>query len=305
MLKYIALTIGVCLHFISVACDVCGGVSASSMNGFTPTNDFHYIGLRSTYRRYCSHNESLLTGVATNSTEYFLTAELLGKFQLSNRWQLSGSLPYSFAFQTESDLRTRKNGMGDFGIQSFYTPLIQQDTNGIIRRQLNIGFGIKTPTGKFAESAHAMSNMYPGTGAFNFMLSANYIFQSGKNGGQIEASNTYSLRNKYGYQYGNSSSIGGTIFRMFTSSKTIFRPFVGFQASLILKDRIHGYTTSDSMNNGEIISGKIGLNIIRTNWFLSLYGQLPIYQNLGNGTVQQKELLAISINYLISKKLKK
>ena len=59
------------------------------------------------------------------------------------------------------------------------------------------------------------------------------------------------------------------------------------------------------MNNGKIISEKIGLNIIRTNWFLSLYGQLPIYQNLGSGTVQQKELVSISLNYLISKKLKK
>ena len=305
MLKYFALTVGVYLHFISWACDVCGGVSASGMNGFTPSNDFHFIGIRSTYRRYYSHSESLLTGVSTNSTEYFLQTELIGKFQLSNRWQLIGAIPYSFAFQNEGEIRTMNRGMADLGIQSFYTPLIQKDSNGIIHRQLNIGFGLKIPTGKYAESAHAMSNMYPGTGAFNFTLSANYIFQSGKNGGQIEASNSYSLQNKYGYQYGNSSSIGGTIFRMFKFSKTTFRPFVGFQASLILKDRIHGYTSSESMNNGEIISGKIGLTAIRSNWFLSLYGQLPIYQNLGNGSVQQKELVSISINYLISKKYKK
>ena len=305
MLKYVALTIGVYLHFTAVACDVCGGVSTSGMNGFTPTNDFHFIGFRSSYRRYFSHAESLLTGVATNSTEYFLQSDLMGKFQLSNRWQIIGTLPYSYATQIESGSKTYQSGIGDIGLQSFYTPVIQKDTNGIIQRQLNIGFGIKTPTGKYAESAHTMSNMFPGTGAFNFTLSANFIFQSGKNGGQIEASNSYSLQNKFGYQYGNSSSIGGTIFRMFKFSKTTFRPFVGFQASLILKDRIHGYTTSESMNNGEIISGKIGLNIIRANWFLSLYGQLPIYQNLGNGTVQQKELVSISLNYLISKKLKK
>ena len=305
MLKYVALTIGVYLHFATVACDVCGGVSASGMNGFTPTNDFHFIGIRSTYRRYCSHSESLLTGVSTNSTEYFLQSDLMGKFQLSNRWQIIGTLPYSYAIQIESGSKTIQSGIGDIGLQSFYTPIIQKDTNGIINQQLNIGFGIKSPTGNYAESAHTMSNMYPGTGAFNFTLSANYIFQSGKNGGQIEASNSYSLQNKYGYKYGNSSSIGGTIFRMFKFSKTTFRPFVGFQASLILKDRIHGYTTNESMNNGEIISGKIGLNIIRSNWFLSLYGQLPIYQNLGSGTVQQKELVSISLNYLISKKLKK
>ena len=305
MLKYVALTIGVYLHFATVACDVCGGVSASGMNGFTPTNDFHFIGIRSTYRRYCSHSESLLTGVSTNSTEYFLQSDLMGKFQLSNRWQIIGTLPYSYAIQIESGSKTIQSGIGDIGLQSFYTPIIQKDTNGIINQQLNIGFGIKSPTGNYSESAHTMSNMYPGTGAFNFTLSANYIFQSGKNGGQIEASNSYSLQNKYGYKYGNSSSIGGTIFRMFKFSKTTFRPFVGFQASLILKDRIHGYTTNESMNNGEIISGKIGLNIIRANWFLSLYGQLPIYQNLGSGSVQQKELVSISLNYLISKKHKK
>ena len=84
MLKYVALTIGVYLHFTAAACDVCGGVSTSGMNGFTPTNDFHFIGIRSTYRRYCSHSESLLTGVSTNSTEYFLQSDFLNGKLLRN-----------------------------------------------------------------------------------------------------------------------------------------------------------------------------------------------------------------------------
>ncbi len=304
MQKILALLCGVitCVHVY--ACDVCGGVSANSTIGFAPTNDFHYFGIRSNYRRFHSQTESMITGTM-NSDEYFFQSELMGKFQVSQRWQIIGVIPYSYVSQKENSVKTRKSGLGDLALLSFYSPFISKDSSGFIRQQLNIGFGIKFPTGSFAESAHTMSNMYPGTGAFDFTLSANYFKQTRKNGVQIEASHTVRLENKYAYQYGSISNLSGNFFHVFKAKASIFRPFVGIQGTYFGKDCIDRIIVSESVNHGLSVGGKIGLNYVKSNWFVSLSTQIPIYQNLGNGAVHQKEAVQLSINYLISKKSKK
>jgi hypothetical protein len=304
MQKILALLCGVLAIVNVYACDVCGGVSANSTIGFAPTNDFHYFGIRSNYRRFYSHSESMITGTM-NSTEYFFQSDLVGKFQLSNRWQLIGFIPYSLVSQKENNVKTSKSGLGDISLMSFYSPLIAKDSSGFIRQQLNVGLGIKCPTGNYAESAHTMSNMYPGTGAFDITLGANYFTQNLKNGFQLEGSQTYRLENTYGYQYGSISTLSGNYFRVFKASRSVFRPFVGFQASYFGKDCIDRIIVTESVNHGLAVSGKIGVNYVKSNWFFSVSTQLPIYQNLGNGAVHQKESVQLSINYLISKKSKK
>jgi hypothetical protein len=304
MQKSIALLCGVLAIVNVYACDVCGGVSANSTIGFAPTNDFHYFGIRSNYRRFYSHSESMITGTM-NSTEYFFQSDLVGKFQLSNRWQLIGIIPYSYVSQIENGTKSSKSGLGDISLMSFYSPLIAKDSAGFIRQQLNVGLGLKCPTGNYAESAHTMSNMYPGTGAFDIILGANYFTQTRKNGFQLEGLQTFRLENKYGYQYGSISTLSGNYFRVIKASRSVFRPFVGFQASYFGKDCIDRIIVTESVNHGLAVSGKIGLNYVKSNWFFSVSTQLPIYQNLGNGAVQQKESVQLSINYLISKQSKK
>jgi len=304
MQKSIALLYGVLAIVNVYACDVCGGVSANSTIGFAPTNDFHYFGIRSNYRRFYSHSESMITGTM-NSTEYFFQSDLVGKFQLSNRWQFIGIIPYSYVSQIENGTKSSKSGLGDLSLMSFYSPLIAKDSSGFIRQQLNVGLGLKCPTGNYAESAHTMSNMYPGTGAFDIILGANYFTQTRKNGFQLEGLQTFRLENKYGYQYGSISTLSGNYFRVIKASSSVFRPFVGFQASYFGKDCIDRIIVTESVNHGLAVSGKIGLNYVKSNWFFSVSTQLPIYQNLGNGAVQQKESVQLSINYLISKKSKK
>jgi hypothetical protein len=77
------------------------------------------------------------------------------------------------------------------------------------------------------------------------------------------------------------------------------------QANQFSKDRIDGKIVSESVNHGFTLNGKIGLNYVQSNWFFSVSGQLPIIQSLGDGDVNQKEAVQVSINYLISKKSKK
>jgi hypothetical protein len=304
MQKNLAFLCGVLAIVNSYACDVCGGVSENSTIGFAPTNDFHYFGIRSNYRRFYSYSESMITGTM-NSTDYFFQSDLMGKIQLSNRWQLIGIIPYSYVSQIENGIKTSKSGLGDVSLMSFYSPLIVKDSSGFIHQQLNVGLGLKCPTGNYAESAHAMSNMYPGTGAFDITLGANYFLQTRKNGIQLEGAQTFRLENKYGYQYGSISSFGGNYFRVFKASNSVFRPFIGIIATYFGKDCIDRIIATESVNNGLTVSGKFGLNYVKSNWFFSLSTQLPIYQNLGNGAVQQKESVQLSINYLISKKSKK
>jgi hypothetical protein len=96
------------------ACDVCGcgGGNAGAGMGFMPTNDYHYIGIRSNYRRFYSQEHSIING-PTSSTEYFFLTELIGKYQLSKRWQLIGIVPYSFVSQAKQNSTTSQQGIGD------------------------------------------------------------------------------------------------------------------------------------------------------------------------------------------------
>lgn len=304
-MKNIILTsVGVFLIFQLFACDVCGGVNTSGGMGFAPTNDFHFIGIRSNYRRFNSQGHSILTG-KTNSTEYFFLTDIVGKFQLSKRWQLMGILPYSFVTQNENSSRTTQAGIGDISLLAFFSPIIQVDSTGKLKSQLNAGVGVKTPTGDYATDAHTMSNMYPGTGAYDLTISMNYLWQKEKFGFQFEASETYRFENNYGFQYGNILNLGLNYFRVLSKNSKLFRPFVGVQANQFSKDRINGKIVSESVNHGFTLNGKIGLNYVQSNWFFAVSGQLPIIQSLGDGDVNQKEAVQVSINYLISKKYKK
>jgi hypothetical protein len=295
----------VTLLFQSNACDVCGGANPSNSMGFMPGNTYHFIGMRSIYKRYCSQHISLVTGNSTFSTEYFLSTEITGKYQLSKRWQLVGVLPYSFAAQEQASGSTQQNGIGDASIFTFYTPHLRVDSVGNILAQLNVGGGLKLPTGNYARNAHETSNIYPGSGAADVTVSLNYLHQVKKTGFQLEASNTYRFSNSAGYQFGNALSISGNFFVKITAQNTVWRPFVGVQFNSFGKDRINGKINSESVNNGYYIGGKVGVNYIRSNWFISLYGEIPAYQNIGNNTVKQQERLSLSINYLILKKKKK
>lgn len=306
MRKIIAFAIGIISFNNAQACDVCGcgGGNAGAGMGFMPTNDFHYIGIRSNYRHYYSREESIITGTTT-SNEYFFLSELVAKYQLTKRWQLIGLLPYSNVNQHKNNVVSSQSGLGDISLLSYYTPILKKDSTGLIRHQLNLGIGLKMPSGKYAASAHEMSNIYPGTGAFDIQFSANYLVQKKKHGYQFEASNTIRLENKYGYQYGNATSVGANYFLSLRLNRNLFRPFIGFQSNYYAKDVIDRVIVGESVNYGTVLTGKIGLNYMRSTWFASISGQLPIYQNIGNGAVQQKETVQVSINYLIPKKQKK
>lgn len=288
------------------ACDVCGcgGGNAGAGMGFMPTNDYHYIGFRSNYRRFYSQEHSIITGT-TSSTEYFFLNELIGKYQLSKRWQLLGIVPYSFVSQVKQNSTTSQQGIGDVSVLGFYTPILKKDSSGLIRHQLNFGFGVKVPTGKYAQSVDLMSNIYPGTGAFDIQFAANYILQKKKHGFQFEAANTIRLENSYGFQYGNVTTVGANYFIALRRNDNLFRPFIGVQGNYFAKDVIDRVIVNESVNFGPIVTVRIGLNFSRLNWFASLSGQVPIYQNLGDGAVQQKEAVQFSLNYLIPKKSKK
>lgn len=304
-LKTIVLTVTVVLALQGAACDVCGGANPSSSMGFMPGNAYHFIGLRSNYKRYCSQHISLVTGNSTFSTEYFSSMEITGKYQLSTRWQVVGTLPYSFAAQKQLGSITQQNGIGDASALVLYTPLLRLDSLGNISTQLNVGGGLKLPTGKYARDAHETSNMYPGSGAVAITIAANYLHQFKKQGIQLEASNTYRFENSAGYQFGNALAFSGNYFVKLTHRSSTWRPFVGIQINAFGKDRINGSINSESVNNGRYIGGKLGVNYIHSNWFVSLFGELPIYQNLGGNTVKQQEQVSLSIHYLIQKKTQK
>lgn len=293
----IALSMVLLLAINSNACEVCGGTNPPITIGYLPSNTNHFIGIRNTFRHYNSTEQLIASQV--EYTDYFNSIEIVGKYQLSKKWQLNALIPYSIVTQKNETNLLSKQGLGDISLLSNFLPYVKKDSTGAFQNIFTIGLGFKTPTGAFSSNVHETSNMYPGTGAFDVISSISYFHSFNKYAYQIEASNAYRLENVVGYQFGNSLTLNAQLFKKIKLKKQLFQPMIGFNFLLNGKDRIHGKINTESYNDGFVLNGKIGLTWLASKWMISANLQQPIIQNIGNKLVEQKELCQLAIYYLI------
>lgn len=297
-----AFAVGLIVSSYSYACDVCGGIAPPGTIGFTPGNNYHFIGVRTNFRHYASQEVSQFDGSVRNSQEYFLQGELTARMALSTRFHIITSLPYSAARQTAQNGHSGMNGLGDFSLGGIFSPIQTLDPNGEQVHQMNVGGTIKFPTGKYALNAHSMSNLYPGTGSFDAQLLFSHLFNLKRIGWQSELSYSFRTENKYGYRYGNSFSGNFHQYINLSGEKLILRLFIGLGCSSFGKDRLNGSPVDESVNDGWQIGLRMGVNVVVSNWFLSGHAHIPVAQELGDGSVKQKESIQLSIIYLIQRK---
>ena len=283
----------------SWSCDICGGVNNSGVTGFMPSNLYHFIGIRGNFRHFESKIHSELYG-SNLSNEYFYQTELFAKYQFSNRWQGLVTLPYVYNSRIINGNASSLQGMGDVSLIVMYAPLIETDSNGRVKKQLNLRFGAKVPTGMHAKNNESITNMYPGTGAFDIPIGLQYTQLFNRSGFYSEITFTYRCPNNFDYAYGAIGNLSGIYFLNLQHLRLMIKPFIGFSGTAIGKDALNGYIVS-SANSGWMIQSSFGMHLVRNKWLFSFHCQLPIAQNLGDKSVSQKENISLSITYLLNK----
>jgi hypothetical protein len=308
----ITLLSGMLLYGIFAhACDVCGCAASSFSLGLLPSSNHHFIGLRSGFRTFTTTHPPLFGVQDPPSSQLFVTTELYGRWKISRKFQLLGMVPYVQNQEQSAEKSLNIRGLGDITILVNF--VFVQTTDSLTRhwKQVGtVGLGVKSPTGKFdrTNAANAIDdpligrNMYPGTGAFDFIANLNYSLQRSSWGYLTESSFSYKSANKSEYQFGHALSTTHLAFYRWNINENLkFLPQAGFNYNHNLSDRIAGKPTDLSYNGGTLLNAQLSIALIYKNWAFTATGQIPLYQQLGNGYVEQKTAFRFGINYFITR----
>jgi hypothetical protein len=290
--------LGILLSYVQTsACDLCGGVGSNASIGIFASNRFHLVGWRQSYRLF----DSYMYGIK-HSSEAIWLSDINFRTQLGKRVQVYGAIPVQVARQKTDFSTTIVSGFSDPNFLMTYSLIDHKDSMNVTNDFLNIGIGTKLPFGKFLSYQDDLKNMSPSTGSFDALVLANYThrFQNGWSF-QGEASHALKGKDREGYQYGNSSQISSAViynrkiqgYRLITS--------VGLQFDEYQASRLNGMQLMEQSNSGYIFAWKGSVNFLTNRYLFSAQIQSPIKQQLNEGTIQQKIVFGLSLNYLIQK----
>lgn len=286
-----------------LACDVCGCASSAFTVGMLPNSKFHLVGVRTTFRWFESYPSPDGDGFRDNSTQFFTSTDLVGRYRIGKRFQVQAFVPFVHNSKTDSTTTTI-SGLGDVVVMGNYVFVDNMDSlSRKFRNVGTIGLGVKAPSGQYFKLGFDEVNMMPGSGSTDLIANVNYAFQFRNLGFQNESGFTYKTENKYNYRFGNALSITQVAFyRWKINENTILVPQLGVNYAHNWKDRKNGVYAEDSFNGGSVFNAMANLFVYYKN--VGVYGQffLPIQQNLNENLVNQKAMIRLGINYFIKSK---
>lgn len=290
----------VCLFHVN-ACEVCGCSATGNAVGTIGASKNHLAGLAFQGRYFKSAHPALFSDELERSSEQFLSANAVAKFQVHKRVQVIGVIPFHFNRQTKEGETTTINGLGDVSIHSRFAVIYKTDSINAKAFIVQLGTGIKMPTGEYSKDVHETSNTLPGTGSWDIPFDANLYLIRSKWMLQFENAFSLKTKNNVGYHFGN--AFQSTVF----ANKTIgqqtlkFCPGVGIQTEYLFNDRING-SSANTFNSGYLFSGIIGANLQWKQFFLLGRSSLPIAQELSKGYTTIKGQFTASLFYTFKNK---
>lgn len=301
-MKLITTLLIVVLSFHSIGCEVCGCSSTSGSIGIIGSSNYHLVGFNFNGRSFNStHPDIFGHGDVENSSEFFIQGNLLAKFQVSKRFQVYTNIPYAYNRQKREGKTSITQGLGDITASTRFLAFSKVDT--VTKRALSfqIGAGIKAPTGKYSRDAHETTNMYPGTGSWDFPFNLNLFFQSKKWNIQFENLFNLTTQNNVKYKFGNayqSVIYGGYKIK---AGRGIISTGIGVQFDYLFHSEIDG-SSKDTYNGGHLLTVLPGINFEFNRIFASIRYFQPLLQNLSKGYTKNNGQMSISIYYTFTTK---
>lgn len=279
---------------------MCGATNTSLGLGTGAQSNRHSIGLSYQYRSYESIHPSLYSLPVTPTHEYFQRYELTGLIRLSNRFQLRLSVPIVANKQEEKDTVHFKRGIGDAQvmINFFLVNQSKSDSNCVKQIRWSIGAGVKNPTGEAPRLTSSQRMLFPGTGSFDAQFASNFYIRKNSWGLIQQSQLILRTENKTGFQFGNAVNLNLLALRKWESCSV----FAGTQFAWNGSSYMNRKVSEDVLSNGTIATLAIGASFQKNNLLFQISGELPYYQNLGNGSVHQQLSFSAGINYLFNEK---
>lgn len=276
-------------------CDACGCSASGGGMGFSSMINQNFVGVRYFYQSYSSRD-----GIFNDSKwidENFNTVQLWARIPVFKNFQVSALVPYHFHNRELSTGEQTINGLGDVTVLGLYTVYQTKKDSTVLVHTLQVGAGVKAPTGKYdAENRQSVNPSFQvGTGSWDYMLAAEYVIRHKSLGLNTMLNYTFKTENDKYYQFGDQFNYAGTFFYTLESDKVTFVPQIGIAGEVYATNR--QYNEDVPNTKGDILLGKLGLEAGAGNFSFGINGMLPISQNLTGGRVEANYRWSVNLNY--------
>jgi len=277
-------------------CDACGCSSNGGSMGFSSMFNNNFIGVRYFNQSYTSKD-----GIFNNSPwadESFNTVQIWARIPVTAKIQLTVLVPYHSHLRERTVGNERIEGLGDITVLGMYTIYETQRDSTVFTHKLQLGGGVKAPTGKFdAENNKGSVNpgFQVGTGSWDYMLTTEYVVKRKQFGLNTMLNYVFKTENEKLYQFGNQFNYGSTLFYLFEYDSVKLVPQLGIAGEVYKGNTQYKIDVPDSA--GDVVFGKFGLEVGRNDFSIGLNAMLPINQHLSNGKVEANYRWSVNLNY--------
>lgn len=276
-------------------CDACGCSASGGSMGFASMLNSNFVGIRYFNQRYKSTD-----GLYSNSPWYqenFNTMQVWARIPIVQNVQVSVLIPYHFHNRQTATGDENISGLGDITVLAMYRLYQTHKDSTYLVHTLQVGGGIKAPTGKYneANSGSVNPSFQVGTGSWDYLLATEYIVKRKQFGFNTMLNYVIKTENKKYYQFGNQFNYAETFFYLYEKSSYSFAPQLGLAGEVYGSNSQHGQTIRNT--SGSIFLGRIGFEIGKDKLSFGANAMLPIGQNLTGGRVEAKYRWTINLNY--------
>lgn len=273
-------------------CDACGCAAGNGSSGFESLLNPQFIGIKYFAQHYKA-KENLFTNDLTQN-QYFNIIQIWGKIPVTQKLSIYGSIPFQFHEKKtlQGDINIR--GVGDASLMGIYEILKSKNTY----HQLNGGFGVKIPLGKFDEKGITGVNpsFQLGTGSWDYQLALSYKYQKNLFALMLNTDYTIKTENKKHYQFGNQWNYSATgFYRLCRNESSILSGKLGLQGEVYDWNKQFGEVMPRTA--GSALYGKLGIDVSYKKFSLGSELMLPAYTNLACGDIETKSRFSVFLNF--------
>ncbi len=281
----------------SLKCDACGCSASGGSMGFASMLNSNFIGIRYFNQHYKSSD-----GLYSNSpwySESFNTVQVWARIPVYKNIQISALLPYHFHSRETATGNQEINGIGDITVLAMYRLYQTHKDSTLLVHTLQVGGGVKAPTGKFdqANAGNVNPSFQVGTGSWDYLLATEYIVKRKRFGLNTMLNYVFKTENDKQYRFGNQFNYSSTFFYVYDKKKFSVAPQVGIAGEVYGSN--HQYSEVVRKTSGDIFFGKLGVEMGKKKFSCGANVMLPINQNLASGRVEANYRWSVNLNYAL------
>ena len=279
-------------------CDACGCSASGGSMGFGSMLNNNFVGLRYLKQSYTSRD-----GIFANSPwidENFNTIQAWARVPLTEKIQISALVPYHFNERQLTAGTENIEGLGDITVMALYTVFETKKDSTFFTHKINVGGGVKLPTGKFKEANNLGSvnqSFQLGTGSWDFPIVSEYVIKHKNLGLNTTLNYIFKTENSKNYQYGDQFNYAGTFFYLFDLKSVQIVPQAGLAGEVYQTNQQHGLDLPNTA--GDILFSKFGIEAGKDKFSVGINAMLPINQNLSSGNMEANYRWSINLNYTL------